>query len=249
MLAAISRTTRIRDELASGFSWHTNCKWNGVYGMVPETGPSWSKIINFGQLKGVLMINVHVIDRRVFVNDPNFTVEQQFEGFSQQVHGVWPNDRLILVNADWRVQQICTRVHDLPGMVEILRIYCHGNASNIILGTGMTRPADTQDFRILRGHFIGRKQRIELHSCAIASATEITCARSPAGDPVLPCTAGTDDPNSYGRALVQAIADNAQVLTIAALNFQNVFRLPIRFAGRVVYCEPDRNYIDGVMTF
>ena len=195
------------------------------------------------------MINVHVIDRRVFSNNPSHTVEQQFAGFSQRVNGAWPNDRLILVNQDWSIRQICNRVHDLPGMIEILRIYCHGNASNIILGTGMTRPADTEEFRILRGQFMGRKQRIEIHSCAIASATEITCARSPHGDPVLPCTAGTDAPNSYGRALVQAIADNAQVLTIAALNFQHVFRLPIRFEGRVVQCEPDRNYIDGVMTF
>ncbi|NLI81941.1 MAG: hypothetical protein GX443_09680 [Deltaproteobacteria bacterium] len=178
------------------------------------------------------MGNVHVVDKRLFLN------EADLHSFMRSLQRLPGDNAVFRVDGRWTIWGICRRVRELRGTVGILGLHCHGNASWLQLGPGLSLPAQTANFSVLRGCWVGRYPRIEIHACAVASATPIACSAAMATVESLPsvCTPGTDSPGSPGRALVQAIADNAGVLTIAAFNAQLIERLG--FEGAVVYCRP-----------
>jgi hypothetical protein len=182
------------------------------------------------------MRNVHVVDRRLFT-DPSLC-----DSFIDTLQAS-PGQNLVLrVSPAWSIDRICRRVRQ-GSHLGVLRIYCHGNASYIQLAQGLSRPAQTVNFRLLRDIWEGRHPRIEIHACGVVSSTEIACLNIPIySADMLPaiCTPGVSAPNTPGRQLVQAIADNAGALAIAALNAQ----APLNrgFEGRVVYCRPARYY-------
>lgn len=175
------------------------------------------------------MANIDVLDSR------RTTGPTQLDAFFERSSN--RADLTIIVDQEWSIHRICTRVRQ-HRFVGVLRLLCHGDAGFIELGTGMTVPEDTTAFRVLRNCWAGAYPRIEIHGCGVASATPVGC-RPNLTRLQLECTPGTYDPAGPGQRLVQAIADNAGVLVIAALNTQ---RGAPGFEGPVVQCRPAVGY-------
>jgi len=175
------------------------------------------------------MPNIDVLDRRRTIAIPD--LEAFFERTGNRA------DQTIMVDQTWTIYQICTRVRD-HGPVGVLRILCHGAPSYMELGTGLRVPRDTIPFQHLRGSWGGAYPRIEIHGCGVASSTDVWCEWRwrPMGTA---CVPGTSSPNSPGRQLVQAIADNAGVLVIASIDVQ---RGTPGFEGTIVHCRPAVSY-------
>ena len=180
------------------------------------------------------MSNVHVVDRRLFPND------QDLRASLDQLNEL-PGDNVVFqVDDRWILWGICQRIIELAREVGVLCLYCHGNASFMEFGPTLREPAHTWNFRVLRGCWVGQYPRIEIHACAVASATQIRCAATHAPADRLPevCKEGTvTRENRGGVALVQSIADNAGVLAVAAYHAQ----LPMEIGfegGDILHCRP-----------
>jgi hypothetical protein len=183
------------------------------------------------------MSNVHVVDKRLFPN------VEELRAFIDQLSDLSGDNIAFRVDGRWILWGICRRVRNLAREIGVLRIYCHGNASFMELGQGLREPAHTWNFRELRGCWIGRYPRIEIHACAVASATPVRCAAARATAETLPavCVAGTVTRSSRGVALVQSIANNAGVLAMAAYHAQ----LPTVFGYEgddIIHCRPSEYY-------
>ncbi len=175
------------------------------------------------------MANIDVLDRRR--SRTLTSADAFFEARSNRV------DHTIIVDQTWSIHRICSHIRQL-GMVGVLRLLCHGDSSYLQLGTGISEPDDTREFRLLRNFWAGAFPRIEIHGCGVASATPVGCDFN-LRQMRLDCVEGTDPPGNPGRRLVQAMADNAGVLVIAALNVQQGSP---GFEGPVIYCRPGVSY-------
>lgn len=184
------------------------------------------------------MRNVHVIDQRLFGND-----RTACDSFCRTLERLPGTNLVFQVNAGWSVHRICDRARR-GSVIGVLRIYCHGNAGWMQLAGGLSQPMQTRDFQLLRGYWAGGHPRLEIQACAVASSAPIDChgrTRATVQDLPQVCTPGVSAPNSAGQRLVQSIADNAGVMTVAALNAQ----LPTvqGYEGPVIYCRPARYYL------
>jgi hypothetical protein len=182
----------------------------------------------------IIMANINVLDRRA----TNVATEEDVQRLGS------PGDRTLVVDQSWSIHRICDRVR-MYGTRGVLRIVCHGNASFIQLGSGMWSPGDTTDFQLLRGSFVGAYPRIEIHACGVANARELSCSTMVMGDmQITTCDIGIREPNAPGMQLLQAIADNAGVLVMGALDVQ---RIAPGFEGSIVYCRPAVPYAGNAL--
>jgi hypothetical protein len=194
--------------------------------------------------------NVYVIDKRLHANQQDLMQEIRE---SRNTPGSFPNE-VITVNQNLSMEQICLRVIARSGgEIGVLRIVCHGNASSLQLGTGVQTPNHVWNFRLLRGHWVGRYPRIELHACGVASATRLACTivdfpdtETALAQLATACTRGTANPNSAGHALCQALADSAGIPVVASYDVQ-LGPQPSGLEGRIHYFIPAQYFRrDGV---
>lgn len=194
--------------------------------------------------------NVYVIDKRIHANQRDLMQEIRE---SRNTPGSFFNE-VITVNQNLTMEQICLRVIARSGgEIGVLRIVSHGNASSIELGTGAQTPNHVWNFRLLRGHWVGRYPRIELHVCGVASATRLSCTTVDFPDTetalaqlATACTPGTVNPNSAGHALCQALADSAGIPVVASYDVQ-LGPQPSGLEGRIRYFIPAQYFRrDGV---
>ena len=135
----------------------------------------------------------------------------------------------ISVDNQWSMDRICRRVvqritQSRYQALGVLRFICHGNAGYVELGNGLTTQS-ARNFRLLRGHFGGGFPKIEVHACGVLSGTAISVA-----SPV-----GTIDLNAPGHTIMRELAHAAQVLVIAAYNYQYA-------DGRMAFEGPIRHF-------
>lgn len=184
------------------------------------------------------MANIDVLDRR------RATVASMDAWFERRSNR---SDQTIIVDQAWNMHRICSRVREL-GPVGILRLLGHGDVSYLELGTGLSAPGDTTAFQMLRGSWVGRFPRLEVHGCGVASSTPVECRLELRGYsyrgysvrvPAVYCTRGTYVRDSASSRMLQALADNAGVLVIASTDVQGA---GVGFEGTVVHFRPAVSY-------
>ncbi|NEV63718.1 hypothetical protein [Thiorhodococcus minor] len=134
------------------------------------------------------------------------------------------------VTQQWSMDRICRRIleraNQQGGGLGVVRLISHGNSGFVQLGSGLTSQS-VRDFQLLRGRFVGRYPKIEVHACGVLSGQPVTLARP----------TGTIDLSSAGQALMQSLANAAQVLVIAAYDVQDADGR-MRFEGPIRHFRP-----------
>lgn len=161
-----------------------------------------------------LHLHVNVIDRRSPFADRIVTWWRARRGPTEN----------ILINQDWSMDRICRRVREcVTGAARpnretglgVLRLFCHGGPGFVQLGNGFYRQS-IESFRLLDGWFVGRYPKIEVHACSVLEGESVE-----------------------GRALMQRLANMAQVLVIAGYDVQRVDG-EMAFEGTVGHFRPMR---------
>ncbi len=165
-----------------------------------------------------LYLHINVVDQR----SPR--IDRALTRREARIRGQTVNIR---VDQAWSMDRICRRVlQNSPAGLGVLRIFCHGNSGSVELGQGLNM-ASVPSFRLLRGHFVGQFPKIEVHSCGVLSGTPVSRQQ-----PI-----GMIDLNAHGHVLMQALANAAQVLVIAAYNVQDCDRR-MAFEGPIRHFRP-----------
>jgi len=165
---------------------------------------------------------------------------------------------IINITSAWSMDRVCRRVRSMSRCrVGLLYLLCHGNMGQVFLGQGLTA-ASASNFEILRGCWVGNYPRIEVHACLVSSATPTVCQPSANVSPAqmasgacdirgehagveICCSGGTRGENAPGHALMQALADAAGVLVIAAIDPQ-LTDANFQFEGPIRHYRPAEYY-------